>query len=96
MGSLPLPPCRTPGRYVETNKGIDSEKDYPYQASTNPCWANASTRVVATISGSKDVPADNEAQLAAAVLINPVSVAIEADQSMFQSYKYGGAARAWS
>ncbi len=35
------------------------------------------------------MPANSEEQLAAAVLLNPVSVAIEADQAAFQNYKSG-------
>merc|ERR1712078_767515 len=41
------------------------------------------------VTGYKDVQASNEAQLQAAVAQQPVSVAIEADQSGFQFYKSG-------
>merc|ERR1712028_161366 len=41
------------------------------------------------VTGFKDVTANSESQLAAAVAQGPVSVAIEADQSGFQFYKSG-------
>jgi len=44
---------------------------------------------VVTISGHSDVTASSESQLAAAVAQQPVSVAIEADQSAFQFYSGG-------
>ena len=43
----------------------------------------------ATLDGWKAVPANQEVQLAAAVMLGPVSVAIEADQAAFQHYKSG-------
>ena len=44
---------------------------------------------VGVIASFKDVTPDSEEQLAAAVAEGPVSVAIEADQRSFQSYKSG-------
>jgi len=76
-------------KYIVANGGIDSELDYPYLAANEPCWTQAANRTVATVDAFTDVPANEEAQLAAAVAMQPVSVAIEADQSLFQSYKGG-------
>merc|ERR1719305_1537355 len=45
--------------------------------------------VVSTITSFKDVTPKNEADLATAVASGPVSVAIEADQRSFQTYKSG-------
>ena len=75
--------------YIINNSGIDSESDYAYQATGFPCWVNATKRRIAQISSFKNVPANNEAQLELAVSQGPVSVAIEADQAVFQSYKSG-------
>jgi len=75
--------------YVIKNKGIDSESDYSYGGADSPCWTNASKRVVATMDNYTNVPVNSEAQLEAAVALGPVSVAIEADQAGFQSYKSG-------
>jgi hypothetical protein len=44
---------------------------------------------VSTITGYKDVTPESDAQMMAAVAEGPVSVAIEADQRAFQSYKSG-------
>lgn len=76
-------------KYIVANGGIDSELDYPYLGANEPCWTQAANRTVATVDAFTDVPANDEAQLAAAVAMQPVSVAIEADQSIFQSYKGG-------
>jgi KDEL-tailed cysteine endopeptidase len=79
-------------QYVLDNHGLDSEEDYSYLSGggqDQTCWVNATRRVVATIDSFSDVPPKSEEQLAAAVLLQPVSVAIEADQPGFQHYKSG-------
>jgi len=67
-------------------KGIASEAAYPYKAVDQTCKTFTS---VAKITGYKDVTANNEAQLLAAANIGVVSVAIEADTSVFQFYAGG-------
>merc|ERR1712070_21092 len=74
-------------KYVEQS-GDSLETDYPYTAKTGTC-DKSKIKSAVSISGFTDVPPKNEAQLAAAVAKNPVSVAIEADQSGFQFYKTG-------
>jgi len=79
-------------QYVIDNKGIDGEADYSYvsgNGTEDACWAQAAVRAAATIDSFVDVPKAEEAQLAAAVAKQPVSVAIEADQADFQHYKSG-------
>ena len=79
-------------QYIIDNKGIDGELDYTYvsgNGTEDSCWKQAAARVVATIDSFADVPKAEEAQLAAAVARQPVSVAIEADQTDFQHYKSG-------
>eukprot|EP00948_MAST-09A_sp_MAST-9A-sp1_P000174 g174.t1 len=76
-------------QYVIRNNGLDSEEEYSYKGFQLPCWVNATKRHVANISGFQSVPANNEAQMIAAVQRGPVSVAIEADQNIFQSYSTG-------
>mmetsp|Transcript_5606 Transcript_5606/g.11201 ORF Transcript_5606/g.11201 Transcript_5606/m.11201 type:complete len:402 (-) Transcript_5606:51-1256(-) len=76
-------------QYVIDNGGIDSEDDYGYLAVDADCWDNATSRVVATIDSFGDVASGDEDQLAAAVLTQPISIAIEADTSAFQSYSSG-------
>jgi C1A family cysteine protease len=68
-------------------KGLCTESSYPYTARDGSCQTSCTSAV--KIGGYKDVEPDNESQLAAAVNLGPVSVAIEADQSVFQFYKSG-------
>jgi len=79
-------------QYILDNKGICAENDYPYVAKDEACKKGCA--VVSTISGFVDVPTDptnpkNETGLMAAVLKGPVSIAIEADQPVFQLYTGG-------
>jgi len=76
-------------KYIIKNGGLDSEADYPYTAKDGTCDKAKAAKHVASISGYKDVPKNEESQLAAAVAKGPVSVAIEADQQGFQMYKSG-------
>jgi len=76
-------------KYVEAN-GLCSEAAYPYTASDGVCKDSSCTMVPNTkIAGYKDVVPHNEDTLGASVDMEPVSVAIEADQSGFQLYKSG-------
>ena len=85
-----LPPSLSLSLSLSLSQGIDSETDYTYTSPpASPCWTEAALRDVATIDGYKTVPPSSESQLAAALLLNPVSVLIEADQTAFQSYKSG-------
>jgi hypothetical protein len=73
-------------QWIIQNGGIASESAYPYTARDGSCKKVAS---VAKITGFKDVPANNEAELLKALQIGPVSVAVEADRSVFQFYHDG-------
>jgi len=76
--------------YVISNRGITTEANYPYTATgPNSCQSTKAASHDATITSFNDVPQNQEAQLIAAVTKQPVSVAIEADQSQFQFYKNG-------
>merc|ERR1719424_1781353 len=74
-------------QYIIDNGGLDSEADYPYVEKNEACNAAKAKNVVSTITSFKDVTPKNEADLATAVASGPVSVAIEADQRSFQTYK---------
>jgi hypothetical protein len=76
-------------KYIISNGGLDTEADYPYTARDGVCNSAKQSKHAASITGFTDVPANSETQLAAAVALGPVSVAIEADQSGFQSYTSG-------
>jgi C1A family cysteine protease len=76
-------------QYIINNKGITTEAAYPYTATgPNKCQA-AGKPVAATLSGYKDVSPNSETALLTAIAQQPVSVAVEADQSVFQFYSGG-------
>merc|ERR1712046_548966 len=78
-------------KYIETSP-LMLEADYPYTASHhfwNKCKYDAS-KAVGKVAGYTDVKTDaTGANLKAALANGPVSVAIEADQSVFQMYTGG-------
>jgi C1A family cysteine protease len=76
-------------QYIINNKGITSESNYPYTARDGTCAHNKTTDIVATISRFNDVPTNSETALMTAIAQQPVSVAIEADQNVFQFYSSG-------
>jgi len=74
-------------KYVIANKGLCSESAYPYTATTGTCKTSCS--IVSSITSYQDVAQNSESALQSAVALQPVSVAIEADQSGFQFYSSG-------
>jgi C1A family cysteine protease len=73
--------------WISSNGGICSESDYAYTGTDGTCQSTCST-VSGTVPTHTDV-ATTEAALAAAITQQPVSVAIEADQTAFQFYSSG-------
>jgi len=78
-------------KYAESNK-IMLEADYPYLARRsifkNHC-SEAPTKGVVTVSTYADVAPKSQSQMKAALAKGPVSIAIEADKSVFQTYSSG-------
>jgi len=74
-------------KYIIKNVGLCAESEYPYKAAKGICKKSCSK--VSTISKYADVTANDQTALEAAVALQPVSVAIEADQTGFQFYKKG-------
>jgi C1A family cysteine protease len=72
--------------YIIKNGGLCAESDYPYKAVQGSC---RKCNVVSKITSYKDVTSNSENALLAAVSMQPVSVAIEADQHAFQFYSTG-------
>lgn len=72
-------------KYV-IDKGICTEKSYEYKAVAGSCKKCTS---VFKIKSFIDITPNNESALAQAVYKQPVSIAIEADQSVFQFYSSG-------
>ncbi|KAG5314755.1 CATL protein, partial [Acromyrmex insinuator] len=76
-------------KYVRDNKGLDTEKSYPYEAENDKCRYNPRNSG-AIDTGFVDIPRGNEHKLKAAVAtIGPVSVAIDASHESFQLYSEG-------
>jgi len=76
--------------FVETHP-LMTEAEYPYTAHHNlfsKCKYDSS-KGVGHVAGFKDVTPRDPAQMKAALAVGPVSVAIEADKSVFQQYKTG-------
>lgn len=72
-------------QYIKAN-GICSEKDYAYKAIDGTC---TTCKTITKIQSFVDVSPNNEKALQQAVSLQPVSVAIEADQMSFQFYSSG-------
>jgi len=75
-------------QYIIANGGLTTEAGYPYTA-TGPNTCNVVTPLASTITSYCDVTQGSEPGLQNAVAQQPVSVAIEADQSCFQFYSGG-------
>jgi len=76
-------------KYIISNKGIDREANYPYEAKDGNCRFNYAY-TGATMNSFSDVQSGNEGALQDAVLHQqPVSVAIDAGHTSFQLYKSG-------
>jgi C1A family cysteine protease len=78
-------------KFDEKSGGLCSEEDYPYEAKQGRvCNPGNCTDVPGTIvSTFYDVPPGKESNLMAALAMQPVSVAIQANQFVFQFYKSG-------
>jgi len=79
-------------QFIIDNKGICKEEDYPYMAKDEAC--KKTCKSVSTITSFADVKYDpshpnDESDLMTHVKIQPVSIAIEADQAVFQLYSGG-------
>jgi len=79
-----------PFQYIISVKGLCTEAAYPYTAADGSCSVSSCTEVAqSAITGFHDVTVNSDAAFAAAVAQQPVSIAIEADQSSFQFYSGG-------
>lgn len=77
-------------QYIFDNKGLDTEKAYPYTGQDGQKCAFNANKVGATVTGFKTTASGDEAALQKAVAqVGPISVCIDASQQSFQEYKYG-------
>lgn len=70
-----------------TSNPLETEDQYPYTAQDGQCKADGSGKYSAA--SATDVPPNDNAQLLSFVSNGPVSIAIEADQGVFQGYQGG-------
>ena len=76
-------------KYIEENKGVDTEKSYPYQAHNELCRFREKN-IGASCNGYVDIPRRDERALTQAVqTIGPISIAIDASRPTFHYYKKG-------
>jgi hypothetical protein len=75
--------------WIQQNGGICAEEDYPYSGSGGACQAKSCTPVRGTAVDSWVDVDQTEKALMAAVAKQPISVAIEADETSFQFYSDG-------
>ena len=81
--------------FIESNGGLCAEADYPYTSGNTSresvsCMQKKCKKVIdSTPRNFTDVEVGSEAALMSAVSMQPVSIAIEADQNDFQLYKSG-------
>ena len=75
--------------FAVDSDGMCSELDYPYIAKSAPQQQCAICQSSVKITSCLDVPENNQLLLKQAVSIGPVSVAIQADTQIFQSYSSG-------
>jgi cathepsin L len=76
-------------QYILDNKGIDTEKSYPYEARDGRCRFKPAN-IGATDAGFVDIPEGDEKALTQAIsTVGPISVAIDASRPSFQFYSKG-------
>lgn len=77
-------------KFDEKSGGLCSEEDYPYTAHANKvCMTNCTDVPGSIVSSFIDVPPGNEKALLRAIAMQPISVAIQGSQFVFQFYKSG-------
>jgi len=74
-------------QYIIDNDGITTEAAYPYKAVDGTC--NKKVSSAATLASFVDVVTNSDQALMTAIVQQPVSVAVEADQNSFQFYSGG-------
>ena len=75
--------------YIIKNKGITTEANYPYTAKDGLCDKTKAGTIAATLTSFTDVTSNSMAALQAAVVQQPVSIAVDAAGIQWQLYKSG-------
>jgi C1A family cysteine protease len=75
-------------RYYKSNYAM-TESAYPYKAVNQACSYNQAAATPVNVTSFTQVPGSNVAQMKAALAQQPLSVSIEADTAVFQTYTSG-------
>ena len=70
-------------KFDEKSGGLCSEKDYPYMAKQGKCQTNCTDVPGSIVKTFTDVPPGKPEALVAAITLQPISVAIQANQVRF-------------
>jgi hypothetical protein len=77
-------------KFDEKEGGLCSEEDYPYMAKVaDSCNTNCTDVPGSIVKTFVDVPPGDASALLAALALQPISIAVQADQFVFQFYKHG-------
>jgi hypothetical protein len=76
-------------KFDEKSGGLCSEEDYPYEAKVGTCSTTCTDVPGSIVKTFVDVPPGDERALLAGIAMQPISIAIQADQFAFQFYKNG-------
>jgi C1A family cysteine protease len=80
-------------KWIKGNGGLCTESGYPYVSGTTKTASDCKTDCTivenSRITSFVDVPTSSDTDMMAALQVNPISVAIQADQKDFQLYKSG-------
>lgn len=76
-------------RWILTNKGLCTYASYPYLAKKSSTCSKCLVDNKSKINAYVSVSPNNDINMITALLLNPVSVSIEASQQAFQLYKSG-------
>ena len=72
-------------KFDEKSGGLCSEKDYPYMAKQGKCQTNCTDVPGSIVKTFTDVPPGKPEALVAAITLQPISVAIQANQVRFKT-----------
>jgi len=76
--------------YIKDFGGSNNQAKYPYRGRDQTCTASKDPKdIVVTLAKYDSLPAGNEGSLGDYLVKGPISVAIEADQAIFQFYTSG-------
>lgn len=76
-------------KFDEKSGGLCSEDDYPYMAKVGTCNTECTDVPGSIVKTFIDVPPGDAHALVSAIAMQPISIAIEASQFVFQFYKTG-------